>query len=85
MSGVKTYRLLVSKVFHSKAKVTQDSNEGAFRNIFPFVVRDGSKASVCRVPPDFVRARALSGKLATQLAEFPGQHAVSHTGTTSSA
>lgn len=74
----------LGEVFHSKAKITQDSSQSAFGNITSGL-GDGSKASVLRVPPDFVRARPLFNKLTAQLMKFPGQHAVGHTGTTSSA
>ena len=78
------FRLLAGKVFHSEAEVTQDSSQGAFGNIASALGNSG-KASVHGVPPDFMRAGGLSHKLAAQLAEFPGQHAVGHAGTTSSA
>ena len=78
------FRLLAGKVPHSEAEVTQDSSQGAFRNIASALGNSG-KASVHGGPPDFMRARGLSHKLAAQFAEFLGQHAVGHTGTTSSA
>ena len=83
-SRVGTYRLLVGKVFHSKAEVAQNSCQGAFRNVTS-ALGNGSEAFVHGVPPDFMGAGTLSDKLAVQLAEFPGQHAVGHTGTRSSA
>ena len=82
-SGVETYRLLVGKVFYSKAEVAQNSCQGAFRNVTS-ALGNGSEVSVHGVPPDFMGAGTLSNKLAVQLAEFPGQHAVGHTGTRSS-
>ena len=82
-SGVGTYRLLVGKVFHSKAEVAQNSCQGAFRNVTS-ALGNGSEAFVHGVPPDFMGAGTLSDKLAVQLAELPGQHSVGHTGTRSS-
>jgi len=82
-SGVETYRLLAGKVFHSEAEVTQNSCQGAFRNVTS-ALGNGSEAFVHGVPPNFMGTGTLSEKLTVQLAEFPGQHAVGHTGTRSS-
>lgn len=84
MSGFKTYRLLAGQVFYGEVKVVQDGSEGAFGNI-TFAPRNGGKASVGGVPPDFMGAGALSDKLAAQPAEFPAQHTVGHAGIRSSA
>jgi len=62
----------------------EDSTEGACGNITPAPGNSG-KAPVHRVPPDFMGARTLAGKLAAQLVESLSQYSICHTGTRSSA
>jgi len=53
--------------------------------ILASALRNGGEAFVQGVPPNFMGAGPLSGKLTAQLAKLPSQHAVGHTGIRSSA
>jgi hypothetical protein len=69
------------QVFSGKTKVSQNSCQSTFGNIFVATIRNSSEKFIFGVPPDLMRTWSLANNLTAQPAELLGQYEIGHTGT----
>jgi len=70
--------LYLIQIFFTQTKITQDSCQSSFRNIFASVVRNGGISIPLGTPPDFMPALCLSPELASQSPQLSGKFPIGH-------
>ncbi len=78
LSSAMSSLLYPIQIFLAQTKVSQDSCQSSFRNIFASVVRNGGISISLGTPPDLVPTFCLAPELAPQLPQFSGKLPIGH-------
>jgi len=73
-----SHPLYLIQIFLAQTKVTQDSCQSSFRNVFASVVRNSGISISLGTPPDFMPALCLSPELAPQSPQLSGKFPIGH-------